>query len=150
MPDDFCKFTAQMKRFQLCPCFFYSDNLTKKELLTKIKTFIFNLERLFGTKTGLRPMKIVIVEDEKNVQEELRLLLESAAYEVTAIEEFNHVSMQIESENPDLVLLDVSLPGLNGRILCRCIPAIWIWNGLRILRILKTTWKRFRCWSSLI
>jgi len=64
-------------------------------------------------------MKIVIVEDEKNVQEELRLLLESAAYEVTAIEEFNHVSMQIESENPDLVLLDVNLPGLNGREICK-------------------------------
>jgi len=64
-------------------------------------------------------MKIVIVEDEKSVQEELRLLLESAAYEVTAIEEFNHVSMQIESENPDLVLLDVNLPGLNGREICK-------------------------------
>jgi len=30
----------------------YSDNLNKKELLTKIKAFIFNLERLFGTKAG--------------------------------------------------------------------------------------------------
>jgi len=64
-------------------------------------------------------MKIVIVEDEKNVQEELRLLLESAAYEVTAIEEFNTVVAQIENENPDLVLLDVNLPGLNGREICK-------------------------------
>ena len=30
----------------------YSDNLTEKELVTKIKAFIFNLERLFGTKAG--------------------------------------------------------------------------------------------------
>ena len=67
----------------------------------------------------LKTMKIVIVEDEKNVREELRLLLESAAYEVTAIEEFNHVAAWIESENPDLVLLDVSLPGQNGREICK-------------------------------
>ena len=64
-------------------------------------------------------MKIMIVEDEKNVQEELRLLLESAAYEVTAVEEFSTVLDQIKSENPDLVLLDVNLPGSNGREICK-------------------------------
>lgn len=64
-------------------------------------------------------MKIVIVEDEKNIREELCLLLESAAYEVMAVEEFSHVSAQIESENPDLVLLDVNLPVQNGREICK-------------------------------
>lgn len=64
-------------------------------------------------------MKIVIVEDEKNVREELRVLLESAAYEVMAVEEFSQVSAQIQNENPDLVLLDVHLPGQNGREICK-------------------------------
>lgn len=64
-------------------------------------------------------MKILIVEDEKNVREELRVLLESAAYEVTAVEEFSYVSIQIESLKPDLVLLDVNLPGKNGREICK-------------------------------
>lgn len=63
--------------------------------------------------------KIMIVEDEKNVREELRLLLTSAAYEVCAAEDFGNIASQIESEKPDLVLLDVKLPGTNGHEICK-------------------------------
>lgn len=64
-------------------------------------------------------MKIIIIEDEKNIREELRVLLESAAYEVAAIEEFRDVSAQIKGEKGDLILLDVNLPGLSGREICK-------------------------------
>ncbi|MDH6364173.1 two-component system response regulator protein BraR/BceR [Enterococcus sp. PF1-24] len=64
-------------------------------------------------------MKILIVEDEKNVRMELVLLLENAMYEVVAIEDFNQVSQQILAAAPDLVLLDLNLPGTNGQGICQ-------------------------------
>lgn len=60
----------------------------------------------------------MIVEDEKNVRQELRLLLEAAAYEVSAVDDFSHVAARITGERPDLVLLDVKLPGQSGREIC--------------------------------
>lgn len=64
-------------------------------------------------------MKIMIIEDERNIREDLRVLLESALYEVAAAEQFENVPEQIENEQPDLVLLDINLPGGNGREICQ-------------------------------
>jgi len=64
-------------------------------------------------------MKIMIVEDEKNIREDLQVLLESAMYEVVAAEQFDNISEQIVRVQPDLVLLDIKLPGQNGREICQ-------------------------------
>lgn len=64
-------------------------------------------------------MKIMIIEDEKNVRAELCVLLESATYEVAVVDDFSHVAGQIKTEVPDLVLLDVELPGKSGLEICK-------------------------------
>ncbi|EAH0639476.1 response regulator transcription factor [Listeria monocytogenes] len=64
-------------------------------------------------------MKIIIVEDEKKIRQELQLLLQSAGYEVIDIENFHDVVGQIIELNPDLILLDVHLPEEDGHELCR-------------------------------
>lgn len=63
-------------------------------------------------------MKILIVEDEPVIRQELTLLLENALYEVTAIEKFEDVAADILREAPDLVLLDLNLPGESGFDIC--------------------------------
>lgn len=65
-------------------------------------------------------MQIVIVEDDKSIRKELKLLLENAFYEVRIIEEFENVAGQICSMEPalDLVLLDLNLPGESGFDIC--------------------------------
>lgn len=62
--------------------------------------------------------KILIIEDEEIIREELKLLLSNAGYQVACIEEFNDVIEQIKSIGPDLILLDVNLPGQDGYRLC--------------------------------
>lgn len=65
-------------------------------------------------------MQIVIVEDDKSIRKELKLLLENAFYEVRIIEEFEDVAGQICSMEPapNLVLLDLNLPGESGFDIC--------------------------------
>lgn len=62
--------------------------------------------------------KIVIIEDEAIIRRELKVLLENALYEVEAPEDFQDVAGQVLRLNPDLVLLDVNLPGGSGFDVC--------------------------------
>lgn len=62
--------------------------------------------------------KILIVEDEAVVCRELKVLLENAMYEVAAVTDFDNIVPQIAEAAPDLVLLDVNLPGCSGYDIC--------------------------------
>lgn len=63
--------------------------------------------------------KILVVDDEKNICDLLRMYLEKEGYSVviayTGLDAVNIFA----SENPDLVLLDVMLPQLDGWQVCR-------------------------------
>ena len=62
--------------------------------------------------------KIIIVEDDPSVREELALLLENEGYQVTAVTDFSDVPDQIQAAAPDLILLDLGLPGRDGMSVC--------------------------------
>ena len=62
--------------------------------------------------------KIMVIEDEAIIRRELKLLLENALYEVDAPEDFHNVADHVVSLKPDLVLLDVNLPGCCGFDVC--------------------------------
>lgn len=63
--------------------------------------------------------KIMIVEDEVFMREELEQILEKAQYEVKSITSFINITGQILHESPDFVLLDLNLPGVTGFEICR-------------------------------
>jgi DNA-binding response OmpR family regulator len=63
-------------------------------------------------------MKILAVEDDASVLEVTKKRLELAGYEViTAIEGLEGLK-KARSENPDLIVLDLILPNLNGYQIC--------------------------------
>ena len=68
--------------------------------------------------------KIIIVEDDVQIREELKILLENSEYIVEVIKEFNDVEEKILRSNSNLVLLDINLPGKDGYQICSKIRAI--------------------------
>ena len=58
--------------------------------------------------------KILIIEDDKTIREELSILLTNNNYIVSSIEEFLDIENSIKDINPDLILLDINLPNTNG------------------------------------
>ncbi|MGL4623868.1 MAG: response regulator transcription factor [Culicoidibacterales bacterium] len=64
-------------------------------------------------------MKIVIVEDDQRVREELQQFLQNYGYEVAVIEQFQDVVGQLMQLAPQLILLDVNLPTHDGYTICR-------------------------------
>ena len=63
--------------------------------------------------------KIVIVEDEKVIREELCALLENAGYQPVAVTDFAHTESEILNSGGDLVLLDINIPKMNGEQVLR-------------------------------
>ncbi len=61
--------------------------------------------------------KILIVEDDEVVRRELEELLQNAGYQAIQLKDFMNSKAEILSVNPDLVLLDINIPGLNGEML---------------------------------
>ena len=67
--------------------------------------------------------KILIVEDDNNIADLLRLYLEKEKYEVTIASDGGQGVEQFRRVRPDLVLLDLMLPVMDGWAVCRTIRA---------------------------
>lgn len=61
--------------------------------------------------------KILIVEDDAALCNELSVLLMNAGYETMQVTDFNNVVNQMEQAHADLILLDITLPNTNGEVL---------------------------------
>lgn len=61
---------------------------------------------------------IYIVEDDENIREELKLLLNTSGYEVCTTIDYKNAADDILSVNPDMVLLDVNLEGISDLTIC--------------------------------
>lgn len=62
--------------------------------------------------------KIMIIEDDPLIRNELKTLLKSNSYEIAAPEDFSGVIDRVKADHPHLILLDIKLPGTSGFSLC--------------------------------
>lgn len=77
-------------------------------------------------------MKILIIEDEANIAQVLRLYLEQAGYSVLIASD-GVAGLELHArEHPDLIILDLMLPTLDGREVCRRIRS---WANTPILML---------------
>ncbi len=63
--------------------------------------------------------KILIADDDKNICELLRMYLEKEDYTVVTASNGEEALARFDEENPDLILLDVMMPKLDGWQVCR-------------------------------
>jgi len=79
--------------------------------------------------------KILIVDDEIHILELLKLNLEIYGYEVFTTDTGKGVMSLIEKIKPDIILLDLMLPEVNGIDICKRIRNNSSLNEIRILII---------------
>ncbi|MEK7873047.1 MAG: response regulator, partial [Chloroflexota bacterium] len=65
------------------------------------------------------PSKVLVVEDEASLREALRYNLGRAGYTVFAVGDGMEALDVARSEKPDVIILDIMLPSLNGLEVCR-------------------------------
>lgn len=63
--------------------------------------------------------KILIVEDDEKLRNELDIFLSKNGYKIETLTTFNNTINDILDINPDLVLLDINLPNVDGEYVCK-------------------------------
>ncbi|NYT72880.1 response regulator [Halomonas sp. QX-2] len=58
--------------------------------------------------------KVLVVDDEPNIVLSLEFLMEQAGFEVVTAEDGEQALARVHDSQPDLLLLDISLPGISG------------------------------------
>jgi DNA-binding response OmpR family regulator len=69
--------------------------------------------------TGVSRPRILVIDDEENVCELITLYFERAGYEVVTSPDGSEATDLIRSQKPDLVILDLMLPGIDGLEVCK-------------------------------
>ena len=64
-------------------------------------------------------MKILIIEDDLELRDELKVLLDNNGYHGVILNDFKNALAEILNIDPDLILLDIKIPYLNGQQLLK-------------------------------
>lgn len=76
--------------------------------------------------TGAR-QRVLVVDDDREIVEMTRLILESGGYEVIPASSGEEALRSASHDRPDLILLDINMPGMDG------------WETLKILKVDEAT-----------
>jgi len=68
--------------------------------------------------------KLLLIEDDANLVEALKLYLQTAGYDVAAATDGREGLQKLFAERPDLILLDIMMPRLDGWEVCRRIREV--------------------------
>jgi DNA-binding response OmpR family regulator len=61
-----------------------------------------------------RPIRVLIVDDEKNIRRLYKKEFEQSGYEVLLAENGVEAVEKVRADNPDIVILDIRMPGMDG------------------------------------
>lgn len=79
--------------------------------------------------------RILIADDEQNIVISLEYLMRREGFEVSIAQDGDEAIAKIHAEQPDLVLLDVMMPKMNGFEVCQEIKSDPKLKGVRILML---------------
>ena len=79
--------------------------------------------------------KVLIVDDEENIVISIEFLMAQAGYELEIARDGEEAMEKVSSFQPDLVLLDVMMPKINGFEVCRRIREHTEWDDIKIIML---------------
>jgi DNA-binding response OmpR family regulator len=78
---------------------------------------------------------ILIVDDEPNIVVSLEFLMKREGFDVAIAADGESALAAIEASKPDLILLDIMMPGKDGYEVCRQIRATPDWQTIKIVMV---------------
>ena len=81
------------------------------------------------------PASVLIVDDEPNILLSLQFLMKKAGYDVRTATDGEQALDEIARARPDLVLLDVMMPKLDGFTVCQRIKTTPEWQDVRVIML---------------
>ncbi|MFV1967966.1 MAG: response regulator transcription factor [Pirellulaceae bacterium] len=78
---------------------------------------------------------ILVVDDEENIAHSLNFLMEKIGYSVRIAADGEEAIEAIEDARPDLILLDINMPRMNGYQVCEMVRADPEWKDILIVML---------------
>jgi len=88
------------------------------------KEFIESIHRVSAQLDGSRPRKVLVVDDDHDINEALQTILRAEGFEVLSAYDGETAIDQVLASQPDLVVLDLKLPGISGYEVMRRLKAV--------------------------
>jgi twitching motility two-component system response regulator PilG len=96
-------------------------------------------ENLPHTSKAVKTYKIVCIDDSPTILSEIQRFLKEERFEVTAINDPVQASSVIFRLEPDLILLDITMPRINGYKLCSLLRSSNVFNETPIIMVTGNT-----------
>ena len=81
------------------------------------------------------PKSVLVVDDEPNIVLSLEFLMRQSGFDVRVARDGDAALAAVEERVPDLILLDVMMPGRDGYEVCQTIRANPAWSKVRIIML---------------
>jgi diguanylate cyclase (GGDEF)-like protein len=104
---------------------FLPKSLSPSELLRAAEQFL--------VRESLQRTKVLIVDDDPSILAAMRTLLEGHEIEVSTLTDPLRFWETLEEIAPELLILDVNMPGVNGPELCRVVRSDPRWNQIAVI-----------------
>jgi len=78
---------------------------------------------------------VLIVDDEEYIVTSLEYVMKGAGYEVVVAYDGDQAIEKVKETGPDLLILDVMMPKLDGFEVCKKIRANPLWESIRIIML---------------
>ena len=79
--------------------------------------------------------RILAVDDDRDILDVLQFILEDSGYEVETLSDGSHFMETVRENQPDLILLDIMLGNMDGRVLCKNIKSLTETQNIPIILI---------------
>jgi CheY-like chemotaxis protein len=82
--------------------------------------------------------RILIVEDHPTMREAMRLVLEGEGFDIDEASDGDQALAAVQDERPDLVLLDMSIPGTSGSEVLAAVKSDPVTSEVRVIVVTAT------------
>jgi two-component system alkaline phosphatase synthesis response regulator PhoP len=111
-----------------------NPGITAKEIADKLSIPVDKVENALESMSDTR-QKVLIVDDEMDALLSLKVALEAEGYNVAEAKDGYEAINKVHSEKPDVILLDLMIPGIDGFEVCNQLKSDDMYRHIPIIML---------------
>ncbi len=95
----------------------------------------------------IKKQRILLVDDEEDILNMTKMRLEASGYQVITASDGNTAYALAKSDSPDLIILDLMLPGMDGYQVCRLLKFDQNYRHIPVIMLTAKSQKEDKSWG---
>ncbi|WP_094227296.1 response regulator [Methanolobus psychrotolerans] len=111
-----------------------NPGITIREISNKLSVPLSQVESILKSMSDVR-QKILIVDDEMDALLALKVALEAEGYNIVEAKDGYEAIDKVHSEKPDVILLDLMIPGIDGFEVCSQLKSDQLYSHIPVIML---------------